>query len=284
MPGLLNLGSDRLLWLLGRSLTHSVASDHRRVELVAGAHDGPLEVARLGIEAVIARGAAELIGLATESCVIVFEADDPVAGDAVFPAGTDGPAVGPMGLTARTGGRTDRIGDRQTVVHAGIAALDVEQVVLHGEARATNDGGKHIGAPGEHVVTRAERGVQERALVVEARDRAFHTEHVVVGLPIVADLGAAQDAGVALTVALPRGQIAERRAGPVVDELLVGPCSADVTADIKAGPVEQRLRIGGRLRVARTEIGGGSGAGRNQSGRAGEGGNQLVTHSTPRVL
>src|SRR3954452_7552427 len=283
MPGLLNLGSDRLLWLLGRSLPHSVAGDHRRVELVAGAHDGPLEVARLGIEAVIARGAAELIGLATESCVIVFEADDPVAGDAVFPTGTDGAAVGPMGLTARTGGHADRVGDRETVVHAGIAALDVEQVVLHGEARATNDGGKHIGAPGEHVVTRAERGVQERALVVEARDRAFHTEPVVVALPLVADLGAAQDAGVALTVALPRGQIAERRAGPVVDELLVGPCSADVTADInagpvvdqvfvglssadvtadiKAGPVEQRRRIGGRLRVARTEIGGGSGAG-----------------------
>src|SRR3954466_781143 len=268
MPGLLNLGSDRLLWLLGRSLTHSVAGDDRRVELVAGAHDGPLEVARLGIEAVIARGAAKLIGLAGEGCVVVFEADDPVAGDAVFPAGTDGPAVGPMGLTASTGGHADRIGDRQTVIHAGIAAFDVEQVVLHGEVRATNDGGKHIGAPGEHVVTRAERGVQERALVVEARDRAFHTEYVVVGLPVVADLGAAQDAGVALTVALPWGQIAERRAGPVVDELLVGPCAADVAADIEAGPVEQRLRIGRRLRVARTQNGGGRGGRGKQSGRA----------------
>ena len=130
----------------------------------------------------------------------------------------------------------------------------------------------------------AERGVHDRALVVEAGDRAFHAEHVVVGLPVVADLGAAHDAGAALTVALARRQIAERRAGPIVDELLVGPCATDVAADIEAGPVEQRLHIGRRLRVARTEIGGGSSAGRNQSGRAGEGGNQFVTHGTPRVL
>src|SRR3954466_3927351 len=131
MPGLLNLGSDCLLWLLGRSFTHSVAGDDRRVELVAGAHDGPLEVARLGVEAVIARGAAKLIGLAGEGCVIVLEADDPVAGGAVFPAGTAGPAIGPVGLTAGAGRRADRVGDRQTVVHAGIAALDVEQIILH---------------------------------------------------------------------------------------------------------------------------------------------------------
>src|SRR5204863_2381981 len=106
-----------------------------------------------------------------------------------------------------------------------------------------------------------ERGVQERTLVVEAGDRALHAEHVVVGLPIVADLGAAQDARVTLTVALARSQIAERRAGPVIGELLVGPCAADMAADIEAGPVEHRLHIGRRLRVARTEIGGGSSAG-----------------------
>src|SRR5213080_3010336 len=101
--------------MIDRSLTCSVAPDHRRVELVAGAHDGPLDVARLGIERVIARGAPELIGLAAEGRVIVLEADDPVAGDAVFPAGAHGPAIGPVGLAARTGRRSDRIGHRQTV-------------------------------------------------------------------------------------------------------------------------------------------------------------------------
>src|SRR3569623_1863374 len=264
----------------------SVARDDRRVELVARAHDRPLDVARLGVERVAAGGATELIALVLEGGVIVLEADDPVAGDAEFPAGADGPAAGPVGLTARAGDRIhNRVGDRQTIVHAGVAALDVVQVVLIGEARATDDRRQHVRAPGEHVVTAAQCGIQGRAVVVEAGDRAFEAEHVVAGLPVVADLRAAHDARAALTEAVPRHEVAEQRGIRSVDPTLIGPGAADMAADIEARPVEQRLDIGRSLRVGpRGEIGSGSSTGRDERSGAGEGDYQLGTHGTPRVF
>src|SRR5690242_4514484 len=98
----------------------SVARDERSTELVAQADHSRLDIARLCIERVGARrSAGELIALPLESRVVIFNTDDPVLGDAVFPAGTDGPAIVPLRLPTRTRGR-DQIDDGQAVVHAGI--------------------------------------------------------------------------------------------------------------------------------------------------------------------
>ena len=86
-----------------------------------------------------------------------------------MPYSQPAPTVQPLchlGLTARARRRTDRVDNRETIVHAGMAALDVEEVVLNGKAGAADDGREHVGAPGEHVVSGTERVIRERALVV----------------------------------------------------------------------------------------------------------------------
>jgi hypothetical protein len=82
----------------------SVLRDDRSAELVAQANHSRLDIAGLGIERVDGRSrcASELVALGLEGRVIVLEADDPVRGDAVFPAGADAPAVVPLRRRPRT--------------------------------------------------------------------------------------------------------------------------------------------------------------------------------------
>src|SRR4029079_14296441 len=167
----------------------------RPVELVAQASHRRLNVTGFCREGVKAwRRTGELIVLVLEGRVVIFESDDPVPGDAVFPAGADGPAIVPLGLRTAAGQR-NRIDDRQAVVHAGIAALHVEQVVADAVTSPAGDGCHPVGAPAEPIVkSGTEDRVEQRSAVVEAGDGALETEHVVRSLPVVTHLPAAEDA------------------------------------------------------------------------------------------
>src|SRR6476620_4071094 len=131
----------------------SVPRDDRAAELVAQTDHGRLNVAGLGIEAVDGRSgrASELVALGLELRIIVLESDDPVRGDAVFPAGAAGPAVVPLRRRSRTDVRPD-VGDGQTVVHARVAALDVKQAVVERETDAAGDRRHPVGTPAEPVI------------------------------------------------------------------------------------------------------------------------------------
>src|SRR5436190_7707262 len=230
----------------------SVARNQRPAELVAHASDHRLDIVRPRIEGVGARpDTAELIALLLEGRIVIFETDDPVLGDAVFPARANGPAVVPLGLRPRTGGRV-RIGvdHRQMVVDAGVSALRIEQIVGHGVADAARHRRHPVGAPAEAIVeAEPEHVVDDGAAVVEAGDRALKTEHPVAGLPVVADLAAAEDTRAALAETLARREIAEEGGVGGVDPFLVRRGAAEMTADIEAGPVIDRLDIGRRLAV-----------------------------------
>src|SRR4029079_14420702 len=229
----------------------------RPVELVAQASHRRLNVTGFCREGVKAwRRTGELIVLVLEGRVVIFESDDPVPGDAVLPAGADGPAVVPLGLRTATG-QWDRIDDRQAVVHAGIAALHVEQVVADGVTSPAGDGRHRVGAPAELVVSRdTEDRVEQRSAGVEAGDGALETEHEVRGLPVITQLPAAEDARSVLAESLAGVQVRAPRRVRAVHPLLRGPRTAYIAADIEACPVEERFGEHRRLGVgSRAEIG-----------------------------
>lgn len=89
-------------------------------------------------------------------------------------------------------------------VRARIAALDVEQIVVHGVTGAGRNGAHPVGAPAELIVLCTKNGVEQAAPVIHRRDRALETENVVAGLPVVADLTAPEHAGAVLAETLSR--------------------------------------------------------------------------------
>ena len=169
--------------------------------------------------------------------------------------------------------------------HAGVAALRVEQIVIHGDTSPARDRRHPVGAPAELIVAGTKHGVAHGTLVIETRDRALEAEHKIVGLPIVTYLAAAEDARIALTETLAGREVAERRGVGGVDPPLVGPGAANVAADIEAAPVEDRFNVGRRLGVRpRAEIGGRRRA-HPERRSEGQRGNQFrMRHSAPHVV
>src|SRR6476620_9015661 len=249
----------------------SVPRDDRAAELVAQTDHGRLNVAGLGIEAVDGRSgrASELVALGLELRIIVLESDDPVRGDAVFPAGADGPAVVPLRRRSRTDVRSHRIGDRHAVVHASVAALDIKQVVVDRDTGTAGNRRHPVGTPAEPVIkSGAEDGVEHGAAVIEARNGALEAEHEVAGLPVVACMATTENARSALAEAFAWVEIAERGSVSDVDPLLAGPGATDVTADIDTAPIVNGYDRCRRLGIRpRRQIGGRSGHGTHQKGR-----------------
>src|SRR5665213_155384 len=170
----------------------SVPAYERPAEFVADPGNDRLDIARLGVKAVRAEQRTKLIALALESGVIVLDAGNPVLGNAVFPAGADRPAVVPLVVGTRTGERQNGIDDGEVAADPGITALGIEQAVADGIADAAGNGRHPVAAPAEHIVLRAERGVEQGAPVIHCRRRALETEHEIAGLPVVTDLAAAE--------------------------------------------------------------------------------------------
>src|ERR1700753_4194946 len=67
----------------------SVLRDQRPVELVAHPGDSGLNIARFRIETIHAERGAELIAPGFEGRIVIFEAENPVLGNSVFPARAD---------------------------------------------------------------------------------------------------------------------------------------------------------------------------------------------------
>jgi len=106
-----------------------------------------------------------------------------------------------------------------------------------------------------------EGGIEHGAMVVETGDRAFKTEHKILGLPVITHLAAAKHAAAPLAESLAGNEVAEPRPVGRVPPLLVRRGPADMTADIKAAPVEDGSLHCRRLGVGpRREIGSGGGA------------------------
>src|ERR1700694_1617342 len=81
----------------------SIPRDQRAAEFIAEPGNRRLNIVRPRVERIYRRSgaAAELIALGLEGRIVVFEADNPVLGNSVFPARADGPAVVPLGSRAR---------------------------------------------------------------------------------------------------------------------------------------------------------------------------------------
>src|SRR5207248_4211196 len=156
----------------------SVPCDDRATEFVAQPGNGRLHVAGLRVKAVHSSGrSAELVARGLEGRVVVFDADNPVLGKSVFPARANRPAVVPFGTGPRADEWRNDVDNGQVAVYAGIAALEVEQIVVERDAGASRDGRHQIGPPTELIIpSKAKYGVEQAAVVVHPRDRAFKAE------------------------------------------------------------------------------------------------------------
>src|SRR5258708_38924524 len=91
------------------------------------------------------------------------------------------------------------------IVHAGISAFGIEQIVRHGVADPTRDGRHPVAAPTELIIqSNAEGSVEYGAAIIHRRSSALYTEQVVAGLPVVAHLTTAKYARSPLAETLAR--------------------------------------------------------------------------------
>ena len=187
-----------------------------------------------------------------EVVVLVFDLGRPVLREHVFEAGADGVAI-VMAAVERVGLRHAAERHRLVVVGVGIAALHVEQSRTPSVADAAGDRTKAT------LVVGIDRAVREHDAVVVAEPAvlAFDTDDPVGSeLVVGAALQAAEEAAAAVVV---------ERAGEAV---VAAEFTADMAADIEAGPIVDRRDIGrslGVVRRARSEIGGKCWHGRAES-------------------
>src|SRR6266702_7254364 len=136
------------------------------------------------------------------------------------------------------------------IVHAGISAFSIEQIVRHGVADPTRDGRHPIALPTELIIqSNAESSVEYGAAIIHRRSSSLKTEQAVAGLPVVAHLTTAKYARSPLAKALARIKIAKRSRTRCVRPTLAGRGPADVTAHVEARPVVKRINKGWRLGV-----------------------------------
>src|SRR6185437_914837 len=220
--------------------TASVARGDRTAPaeaVVQAGLDGVLVVAKAGADD-FGRSAGE--GGAAEIVILIFELGRPVLGQHVFEAGANRIAV--LAVACR---RERHPGAREgnaevRAVAPGITALGVKQGRTLGVAEAAGHRAELVGAAG---YPRTGREHDSRIVAAEPAILGFGAEHPIGReLIVVAALHAAEETAVA-----------------AFEAAVAGKRAADVTADIKSGPVVDQLRrrIGWRLGVgARRQIGG----------------------------
>src|ERR1700722_11855886 len=201
----------------------------------------------------------------TEIIVLIFDLGRPVLGEHVFEAGADGVTI-LMTAAEREGGRnaSDRHG--LVVVGVRITALHVEQ----GRTPSVADAAGHR-TQSALVVGVGDIAGEDHAVVIVGKPAVltFDTEDPIGGeLVVVTRLQTAEESAVAVA------------AGGEASEIVVATEStADVTADVEAGPVVERRDISRSLGVggAGRKVGGKCWHGR-ADGDEGHSGKQKLLH------
>src|SRR5262249_56005861 len=115
----------------------------------------------------------------------------------------------------------------------GDAALAVDQQSIEGRA----DPAGHGRGPLRVGIDRIAERVVPAALEVRPIEVAFDSQHQRIYLPIDADLSAADEAGLVKSIVGTDEGIAPRR---------MGKTRTEISADVEAGPIIDRRRIGDR--------------------------------------
>src|SRR6516225_4314855 len=174
--------------------------------------------------------------------IVVFELHRPIVRERIFDANACQPAVGVVAAVGEGGEGTAgerharrKVGDGQVVVaDPACATLTVHQPAIDGEAEA----GSHCRDPaivaGDRSESNARNGDRDVVVIVGAPVAVpFAADDELADLVIDADLPAADEyASVIVEVRV------EKRFGP----LIVGPGTANVSADVESGPTEHGWR------------------------------------------
>jgi hypothetical protein len=242
----------------------SVARNHRAAAEAEAVVNTDLE--GVLVEAEVAerhqRPRADEVG-AAEIVIHVLALGRPVRGEHVFEAGADSVAVAMVAIEDE-GDRDTGEGQRVAVVGIGVTAFDVDQARTPGVAEAAGDRADPALVAG---VDEAAGEGRVEAAIAEPAILAFQAEHPARReLPVGANLQAAEDAGAV---------IAEHEAAEIVAAV---EGAADMAADIEAGPVIDRRRVGGGLLVVAAAEIGAEGRRGGADGREGRKGEQDLLH------